>query len=47
MLHNEKENRLLWHLIVCFFPIFGPLIYFLYRSLRRKITIAKEVRLLI
>ncbi|WP_076595340.1 PLDc N-terminal domain-containing protein [Chryseobacterium sp. RU33C] len=25
-IQNDK-NRLLWHLLICFFPVIGPLIY--------------------
>lgn len=32
LLHNEKNNRLIWHLLICFFPVIGPLMYFLYKS---------------
>jgi len=30
-LKNEK-NRLIWHLIICFFPVIGPLLYLAYRK---------------
>lgn len=36
ILHKEKSNRLIWHLVVCFFPVFGPLLYFVRKSLTRK-----------
>lgn len=32
VLQNEKKNRLIWHLVVCFFPIIGPLVYFAYKK---------------